>query len=54
MSSRRAASERHELRGGGGWRKQDGEKALIEKQLTVRPWWRTDEEGQVSFLVRIG
>lgn len=36
------------------WTKRDGERALIEKRLRVRPWWRTDEKGQVVFFIRIG
>jgi hypothetical protein len=36
------------------WKKQDGERVLIERRPPVRPWWRTDEKGQVVFLVRIG
>jgi len=36
------------------WKKQDGERVLTEKKLPVRPWWRTDENGQVVFFVRIG
>jgi hypothetical protein len=36
------------------WKKQDGERVLTEKKLPVRPWWRTDERGQVVFFVRIG
>ena len=27
---------------------------LVERRLPVRPWWRTDEKGQVVFFVRIG
>jgi len=27
---------------------------LTEGKLPVRPWWRTDESGQVVFSVRIG
>jgi hypothetical protein len=34
--------------------KQDGERALTEWKLPVRPWWRTDEKGQFVFFVRIG
>jgi hypothetical protein len=29
------------------WKKQDGERVLTERKLLVRPWWRTDEKGQV-------
>ena len=36
------------------WKKQDGERVLVERRLPVRPWWRTDEKGQVVFFVRIG
>ena len=36
------------------WKKQDGERVLTERKLSVRPWWRTDERGQVVFFVRIG
>ena len=36
------------------WKKQDGERVLVEKKLPVRPWWRTDEKGQVVFFVLIG
>ena len=36
------------------WKKQDGERVLVEKKLPVRPWWRTDEKGQVVLFVRIG
>ena len=36
------------------WKKQDGERVLTERKLPVRPWWRTDEKGQVVFFVRIG
>ncbi len=34
--------------------KQDGERVLIERNLPVRPWWRTDEKGQFVFFIRIG
>ena len=36
------------------WKKHDGERVLTERKLPVRPWWRTDETGQVVFFVRIG
>jgi hypothetical protein len=36
------------------WKKLDGERMLTERKLPVRPWWRTDEKGQVVFFVRIG
>ncbi len=36
------------------WKKQDGERVLVERRLPVRPWWRTDEKGQVVFFVRLG
>jgi len=36
------------------WKKQDGERVLVERRLPVRPWWRTDEKGQVVFFVRVG
>jgi hypothetical protein len=36
------------------WKKQDGERILTERKLPVRPWWRTDEKGQLVFFVRIG
>jgi hypothetical protein len=34
--------------------KKDGLKAVVEVQQRVRPWWRTDEKGQVVLFVRIG
>ena len=36
------------------WTKRDGERVLTEKRLPVRPWWRTDEKGQIVFFIRIG
>ena len=36
------------------WKKQDGERVLTERRLPVRPWWRTDEKGQVVFFIRVG
>ena len=36
------------------WKKQDGERVLVERRLPVRPWWRIDEKGQVVFFVRLG
>ena len=36
------------------WKKRDGERVLTERKLSVRPWWRPDEKGQVVFFVRIG
>jgi hypothetical protein len=36
------------------WKKQDGERVLTEKKLPVRPWWRSDEKGQVVFFIRAG
>jgi hypothetical protein len=36
------------------WKKQGGQRVLTEKKLPVRPWWRTDEKGQVVFFVRVG
>ena len=34
--------------------KKDGVRTVIESQQKVRPWWRTDEKGQVIFFVRVG
>jgi hypothetical protein len=34
--------------------KKDGVRTVVEVQQKVRPWWRTDEKGQVVLLVRIG
>ena len=36
------------------WTKKDGERVPVERKLTVRPWWRVDEKGQVVFFVRHG
>jgi hypothetical protein len=36
------------------WKKQDGERVLVERRLPVRPWWRMDEKAQVVFFVRLG
>ena len=34
--------------------KKDGVRTVVETQQKVRPWWRTDEKGQVIFFVRVG
>ncbi len=34
--------------------KKDGVRTVNETQQKVRPWWRTDEKGQVILFVRIG
>ena len=34
--------------------KKDGVRTVVEVQQRVRPWWRTDEKGQVVLFVRIG
>jgi hypothetical protein len=34
--------------------KKDGIKTVVEVQQRVRPWWRTDEKGQVVLFARIG
>ena len=34
--------------------KKDGARTVVEVQQKVRPWWRTDEKGQVVLFVRIG
>ena len=34
--------------------KKDGVRTVVEIQQRVRPWWRTDEKGQVVLSVRIG
>ncbi len=34
--------------------KKDGLKTVVETQQKLRPWWRTDEKGQVVFFVRVG
>jgi hypothetical protein len=34
--------------------KKDGIKTAVEIRQRVRPWWRTDEKGQVVLFVRIG
>jgi hypothetical protein len=34
--------------------KKDGVRTVVETQQRVRPWWQTDEKGQVVFFVRIG
>ena len=36
------------------WQKKDGERIMSEKKTSVRPWWKTDEKGQVIFSVLIG
>jgi len=36
------------------WKTQDGERVPVERRLPVRPWWRTDDKGQVVFFVRLG
>jgi hypothetical protein len=34
--------------------RKDGAKTIVEIQQKVRPWWRSDEKGQVVFFIRIG
>ena len=34
--------------------KKDGVRTVVETQQKLRPWWRTDEKGQVIFFVRVG
>jgi hypothetical protein len=34
--------------------KKDGVRTVVEVQQRVRPWWRTDEKGQVVLFVRVG
>ena len=34
--------------------KKDGVRTVIESQQKLRPWWRTDDKGQVIFFVRVG
>lgn len=36
------------------WQKKDGERIMTEKKIPVRPWWKTDEKGQVIFSVLVG
>lgn len=36
------------------WQKRDGERVMTEKKTPVRPWWKTDEKGQVIFSVLVG
>jgi hypothetical protein len=34
--------------------RKDGAKTIVEIQQKVRPWWRSDEKGQIVFFIRIG
>jgi hypothetical protein len=34
--------------------KKDGVATVVETQQKVRPWWRTDEKGQLVLFVRLG
>ena len=36
------------------WQTKDGERVMIEKKTPVRPWWKTDDKGQVIFSVLVG
>ena len=36
------------------WQKKDGERVMTEKKTPIRPWWKTDEKGQVIFSVLVG
>jgi hypothetical protein len=36
------------------WVKKDGEKALVEKQQRILPWWRNHPNGSYVFFIRSG
>ena len=36
------------------WGKKDGEKALVEKQQRILPWWRNHPTGSYVFFIRSG
>ena len=36
------------------WVKKDGEKALVEKQQRILPWWRNHPSGSYVFFIRSG
>ena len=36
------------------WRKENGEKQLVETKQRVRPWWRTDVTGATVLSIRYG
>ena len=36
------------------WTKVDGERQAVTKQQAVRPWWKTDQAGQVVMSVKFG
>ena len=35
------------------WQKKDGDRVVTERKTPVRPWWKTDEKGQVIFSVLV-
>ena len=36
------------------WGKKDGEKALVEKEQRILPWWRNHSNGSYVFFIRSG
>jgi hypothetical protein len=36
------------------WTKVDGQRQAVTKQQAVRPWWKTDQAGQVVMSIKFG